>query len=58
MALIRGQSARRFGANCPVDFAVAPVIANHSGARRAGQGRDSGEHSERTLGVLGMHTEQ
>ena len=32
-----------------LDVAVAPVIANHLGARRAGQGRDSGERSERTL---------
>jgi hypothetical protein len=28
---------------------VAPAIANHAGARRAGQGRDSGEPGERTL---------
>ena len=28
---------------------VAPVIACSSGARRAGQGRDSGERSERPL---------
>jgi len=35
----------------PVNVAVAPVIANDSGTRRAGQGRDSGERSERTLGA-------
>jgi hypothetical protein len=33
----------------PLAIHVAPVIANHSGAHRAGQWRDSGERSERTL---------
>jgi hypothetical protein len=46
-----GRSARGFEADCRANLAVAPVIANHAGARRAGQGRDSGEHGERTLDV-------
>jgi hypothetical protein len=40
------------------DPAVAPVIADNSGARRAGHGRAAVSASERSLGVLGMSTEQ
>ena len=43
------ESACRFGTDCPLDFAVAPVIANHSGARRARHGAHAGSVSEPSL---------